>query len=273
MLALALTISFVICTDTSAVERCKDQKRNSQNLAVDKSVQVEQTPASNISTLPQPQSEYELDYGDTVGDVTSIPVEDGRAVILIAKAKLTSALQKTLMSETQDAYRLIEPLGKNEKPVVICVVSKITPKFQTRQNDIKFSGLTFTHDAKLHIAMRDDCLRFDYLAHELCHLRLTELGLQYSWWIDEGIAECFESWDYISQDHLETLKKGQVATLAELNGYKPLQGEELKLRATAWAICYHLIVQKKIAFSDLEHTASNIDPKVVVLEVLRKLSK
>lgn len=227
---------------------------------------------TNNLNLPKPIKDYRFDYGDTSDGVAHLEFKGGRMIVIVANKRLTESLKKTLKLEIDDAYKLIQPLGLNKKPVVLCVVSEIKPNFPVKEN-IEINGLMFEYDSKLHIAMRENRIRFDYIAHEICHLRIREEGWNVSWWIDEGISECFESWNYEATDHLETLRKSDPVTLEELKNYSPLQGKEELIRATAWAICYDLMIIRKTYFCDLERVAGSVDPKSSVRKVLEVCSK
>ena len=220
--------------------------------------------------LPQPPgTEYSFDYGDMSDGANRRTYQRGRCSLVFAEKEFGPIDQALASREIADAYRLIEPLGFNEKPLCICLVKEIKPLFEIKEKERVVSGLTFTTNGYHYIAVRYDSVNFDTLGHELCHLRLRELGCSYSIWLEEGLCECFESWTYSRQEHVETLKKGAIATMCQLTAYdKPLQGNEEVLRATAWALAYHLMVQKQTPFADLEEEAKKLDINAVVQEVL-----
>ncbi len=221
--------------------------------------------------LPQPKSEYRFDYGANKNEVITLSFRGGRTRVLLPRKFDSIEFRKTIETELKDAYLCIEPLGCAHAPLTICVVESIHPSFPIKQSVWKVFGLTFEHDGAYHIAIVKENFRFDCIAHELCHLRLSELGYQYPWWLEEGISECFESWTYADAGHLEALRNKRSASRDELVNYKPLQGNEEGIRATAWAIAYYLFVIKKTPLKDLAKAESSLDPKVAIAAVLKTL--
>jgi hypothetical protein len=221
--------------------------------------------------LPQPRNEYVLEYGASPQEMLKVQFRGGRTSVLFPKRLNTPEFRKQLEIEIRDAYLCIEPLGCTHAPLTICIVDRIRPNFRTKQSNLDVFGLTFERMGTTHIAVIQTGLRFDNLAHELCHLRLAELGSNYSWWLEEGLSECFESWTYVACDHLDALRKNHSATKQELIDYKPLQGNEEGVRATAWAIAYYLLVIKKTPWDELERRAASIDPQFAIAAVLKAL--
>lgn len=206
-----------------------------------------------------------------------IVIEDERFT-LIYPAWFTRLIPlEVILQHIDDSFKRIEALlGPFEKRVEIFVPGAITA--DDLPPGLMIQGLCWMEeDGQIKMAVSLPAARvIDTFAHELLHARFRDLGIRPPRWFEEGIAHMLESEDGFNAELFQILEQNGPMSNEELEAAaRGITSDEMRLRATGWAIAYYLVHVKGITLQDVATLGEFPDIDTVwsaVLEAVRNRS-
>ncbi|MCB0344800.1 MAG: hypothetical protein KDD66_06775 [Bdellovibrionales bacterium] len=189
---------------------------------------------------------------------------------------------EVILKHIDDSFKRVEALlGKFDRRVEIFVPGSITA--DGLPEGLMILGLCWMDDGQIKVAVSLPAARvIDTFAHELLHARLRDLGVQPPRWFEEGMAHMLESEDGFNADLFQLLEQVGMMTNEELEAAaRGITSDEMRLRATGWAIAYYLVhvrntplkdVATSSEFPDLDEVWKAVSEAAKLRDVLARLA-
>ncbi len=222
-------------------------------------------------------------------DGSPSPLDDRMIVIedekftLIYPAWFTKRVPLELILEhVDDSFKRVEALlGEFDQRVEIFVPGSITA--DGLPEGLMILGLCWVDSGQIKVAVSLPAARvIDTFAHELLHARLRDLDVQPPRWFEEGMAHMLEFDDGFNADLFQILELAGMMSNEELErAARGITSDEMRLRATGWAIAYYLVHVMDIAledvasiseFPDLDEVWSAVSEAVEMRSVLARFA-
>jgi len=124
-------------------------------------------------------------------------------------------------------------------------VPREIPNEEAKKNGLVIAGLTFTVDGKVNVLVALWAAdKIDTFAHELVHARLRDAGIHPAHWFEEGLAHYAETSDGFQAELYDVLLKHGVIDPAKAETISGITKDEMRMRATAWALVYYMAKAK-----------------------------
>jgi hypothetical protein len=168
-----------------------------------------------------------------------------------------------LAKRIEEAMARVERmLGAFDTRIEMIIPGRIVTDDPDFPPNLSIAGVTWKEeDGQIHVAVALGSADVGTFAHELLHARLRNLGLSPPTWFEEGLAHFAESEDGFNESMYDLLKKEGPLTLAEIAKIKGVTTQEMRLRATGWAVAYYLVHIKGQALRDVAQLKELPDPK------------
>jgi hypothetical protein len=214
----------IAASDAAALRLWSDTPRKAE---------IEDTPATPVMVTIEAER-YRLTY----------PLAFTRALPPIQLAELVEAAMGRV-----EGY-----LGPFEARLEMLVAGRIVTDDPEFPEDLSIAGVCFVDDdGQIRIVVSLWAADVETFTHELLHARLRDLGMEPPGWFEEGMAHFVEHEDGFHPDLYELLLEEGPLTMDEIKRIKGVTSEEMRLRATAWALVYYLVHHEAHEFSCLAH--------------------
>lgn len=148
-----------------------------------------------------------------------------------------------LVGYVEAAFARVERLlGTFDARIEMFVPGRIVPDDPDFPEGLSIAGVCFVDDnGQIHVVVSKWAAGFETFAHELFHARLRDLGVEPPGWFEEGMAHFVEHKDGFNPDLYDLLKEKGPLSMDAIKRIKGVTDEEMRLRATAWALVYYLV--------------------------------
>lgn len=205
------------------------------------------------------------------------PLDDRFIVIeaerftLIYPAWFTRLLPlEVVLQHIDDSFQRVEALlGEFDERVEIFVPGSITA--DDLPEGLMILGLCWVDDGQIKVAVSLPAARvIDTFAHELLHARLRDLDIRPPRWFEEGMAHMLEFEDGFNADLFRLLEQVGMMSNEELEAAaRGITSDEMRLRATGWAIAYYYVHIEGIPLEDVATWSEFPEMDVVWAAVLK----
>jgi hypothetical protein len=207
------------------------------------------SPSASADFVPAPLQHARIDAARDAKD----EAPKDRPVMVTIEAKkfrLTYPLAYTpdlppavLVGYVEAAFARVERLlGPFDARIEMFVPGRIVPDDPDFPENLSIAGVCFVDDSgQIHVVVSKWAAGFETFAHELFHARLRDLGVDPPGWFEEGMAHFVEHKDGFNPDLYDLLKEKGPLRMEEIKRIKGVTKEEMRLRATAWALVYYLV--------------------------------
>ena len=193
---------------------------------------------------------YFLHPESTAPEAAAPPAGPGVVVIEAKKYRLSYPLTSArvipvteLAARVDSAFTRVEKnLGPFTSRIEMIVPHRIVPDDPDFPKELSIAGVCWKEDdGRIFVAVSLGSADVDTFAHELFHARMRELNRSPPTWFEEGMAHFMESEDGFNKELFSLLKEKGPMKLKEIRKVKGVTKEELRMRASAWAMVYYLV--------------------------------
>ncbi|MFN8390159.1 MAG: hypothetical protein U0136_07720 [Bdellovibrionota bacterium] len=178
---------------------------------------------------------------------------------------------REVLTHLEAAFDRVEAeMGPFKKKVSISIPAEI-PSAEAAAQNLVIAGLTWEENKNVYVLVALwSAGKVDTFAHELMHARLRDAGVHPAHWFEEGLAHFIETDDGFNQELFDVLEAYGPLSTKEAAQISGITKDEMRSRATAWAIVYYLHNIKGESLQKIA-TSKHLPDAKTAFAALRKL--
>lgn len=170
-------------------------------------------------------------------------------------------LQEVLTRTVRGFAQVEHFLGEFTQQIDIYVALKIKSSDPEFPDNLIIQGLTFEDKGRIVVFISLLYADAGTYAHEFTHARLRDLKVNPPRWLEEGLAHFNDYPDGFNPELFAILADAGPLPLTELDKDEGLDMQEMRRRATGWAVAYYLLNIKGCSVQQVAQLARKLEPE------------